>query len=151
MKRYDLSQLSPAPGSTRKPKRVGRGVGSGLGKTSGRGQKGLKSRSGGSPRVGFEGGQMPLSRRLPKFGFKNRFSKSVVIINVGDLNRFEDGTEVTIELLRAHGMVKGSFDFVKLLGDGEISKKLHIKVDRASHSAKQKIESAGGVVEVSRG
>lgn len=151
MTKYDLSNLSPAAGSRKASKRVGRGPGSGLGKTSGRGHKGLRARSGGRPPVGFEGGQMPLSRRLPKFGFTNRFAKTTVIINVGDLNRFDEGTEVTVDLLRDLGIVKGKFDFVKLLGNGEVDKKLHVKVDRASQSARAKVERAGGVLEVSCG
>lgn len=144
----NLSNLSPAEGSTHKKKRVGRGPGSGWGKTSGRGQKGLKSRSGGKPAVGFEGGQMPLTRRLPKRGFRNIFAKIVVTVNVDDLNRFEDGSVVDVETLKAAGLIKGRFDAVKVLGNGELSKKLTVKVDALSASAKEKILKAGGNVEV---
>lgn len=147
----DLSNLSPAQGSTHKKKRVGRGVGSGLGKTAGRGQKGQKSRAGGSPRVGFEGGQMPMSRRLPKRGFKNIFSKVVAVINVDDLNRFENGDIVDVVKLREFGLVKGQFDAVKVLGNGDINKKLSLVVDAISATAKDKIEKAGGSVEVCGG
>ncbi|MFA5625054.1 MAG: 50S ribosomal protein L15 [Bradymonadales bacterium] len=147
----DLSNLSPAPGSTHKKKRVGRGVGSGWGKTAGRGQKGQKSRAGGKPAVGFEGGQMPLIRRLPKRGFRNIFAKEVAIINVNDLNRFNDGDVVDVVKLRESGLIKGHFDAVKVLGNGELSKKLSVIVDAVSASAKEKIEKAGGSIEVCGG
>ena len=147
----DLSNLSPAEGSVHRKKRVGRGVGSGWDKTAGRGQKGQKSRAGGKPAVGFEGGQMPLSRRLPKRGFKNIFAKEVAVVNVGELNRFDDGAVVDVVSLRAANLVKGSFDAVKLLGSGEITKKLTVIVDAISESAKVKIEKAGGSVEVCGG
>jgi large subunit ribosomal protein L15 len=147
----DLSNLSPALGSTHKKKRVGRGVGSGWGKTAGRGQKGQKSRAGGKPAVGFEGGQMPLIRRLPKRGFRNIFAKEVAIINVNDLNRFNDGDVVDVVKLRESGLIKGHFDAVKVLGNGELSKKLSVIVDAVSASAKEKIEKAGGSIEVCGG
>ncbi len=145
---YNLSNLSPSKGSTHARKRKGRGIGSGNGKTAGRGQKGQNSRSGGGVRVGFEGGQMPLVRRLPKFGFYNRFAKTVVSINVRDLNRFSDDTVVDIETLKAVGLVKGRFDFVKLLGQGDLERKLTVVVDRISASAREKVEKAGGKVEI---
>ena len=145
----DLSNLHPAAGSKQSNAfRVGRGHGSGNGKTAGRGQKGQKSRSGGRTRVGFEGGQMPLYRRLPKRGFNNRNTKDIVAINVSVLNRFEDGAEVTVESLLASGAISRAGDGVKILGNGELSKKLTVKVDAVSEGAKAKIEAAGGTVEV---
>lgn len=147
----DLSSLSPAPGSTHSRKRVGRGTSSGNGKTAGRGQKGQKARSGGSPRVGFEGGQMPLSRRLPKRGFKNIFAKNYAIVNVADLDRFDGSAPVDIVALRLAGLVRGQADGVKILGDGEISVKLNVIVDAVSASAREKIEKAGGSIEVCGG
>ncbi|NLW08179.1 MAG: 50S ribosomal protein L15 [Clostridia bacterium] len=144
-----LHELHPAPGSRRKKNRVGRGIGSGLGKTAGRGHKGQKARSGGGVRRGFEGGQMPLIRRIPKRGFTNIFArKPVAIINVGDLERFDDGTVVTPELLAEAGLVKQARNGVKLLGEGQISKKLTVKIQAASSQAIAKIEAAGGKVEV---
>ena len=143
-----LHDLAPAPGSRKKAKRVGRGPGSGMGKTSTRGNKGLKARSGGSVRPGFEGGQMPIYRRLPKRGFKNFYFKTNnAILNVKDLDRFEDGAEINIEMLREAGLVKGQVDGVKVLGNGEISKKFSLKNILVSKAAKEKIEAAGGSVE----
>lgn len=144
----DLSNLSPAPGSTHSRKRVGRGPSSGNGKTAGRGQKGQKSRSGGSPRVGFEGGQMPLSRRLPKRGFKNIFAKNIAVVNVEDLNKFDGTVAVDIVALHEAGLVKGRVDGVKILGCGDVNVKLNVIVDAVSASAREKIEKAGGSVEV---
>ena len=144
----DLSNLSPAPGSTHSRKRVDRGPSSGNGKTAGRGQKGQKSRSGGSPRVGFEGGQMPLSRRLPKRGFKNIFAKNIAVVNVEDLNKFDGTVAVDIVALREAGLVKGRVDGVKILGCGDVNVKLNVIVDAVSASAREKIEKAGGSVEV---
>lgn len=144
----DLSNLSPAEGSRQSDNfRRGRGHGSGNGKTAGKGHKGQKARSG-ATRPGFEGGQMPLYRRLPKRGFKNRNTKDIVAINVSVLNRFEDGAEVTAESLLASGAISRVGDGVKLLGNGELSKKLTVKVNAVSESAKAKIEAAGGTVEV---
>lgn len=146
-----LHDLRPAPGgNTKKKKRLGRGHGSGLGKTSGRGHKGLKARSGGSVRPGFEGGQMPLFQRLPKRGFTNKFSKSYGEVNLDQLNRFEDGTEVTPELLFETGLVKKSKakDGIKILGSGELDKKLVVKSHKFSKSAEEKINSLGGRAEV---
>lgn len=143
----NLSNLHPAAGSKHSEAfRVGRGHGSGNGKTAGRGQKGQKSRSGGKVRVGFEGGQMPLYRRLPKRGFKNRNTKEIVGINVEALNRFEDGAEVTIAALVESGLVSNPKDGVKILGNGELTKKLTVKVTAVSEGAKAKIEAAGGTV-----
>ena len=134
----NLNELQPAEGSKFAPKRVGRGIGSGTGKTSGKGHKGQNARSGGGVRPGFEGGQMPLYRRLPKRGFKNIFAKQYVAVNVEELNKLEDGAEVTAETL----------DGVKILGRGELNKKLTVKVAKMSASAKEKIEKAGGKAEV---
>ena len=147
----DLSSLSPAPGSTHSRKRVGRGTSSGNGKTAGRGQKGQKSRAGGSPRVGFEGGQMPLSRRLPKRGFKNIFAKNYAVVNVKDLNIFDGSNPVDIVALRLAGLVRGQADGVKILGNGDINVKINVIVDAVSASAREKIEKAGGSVEVCGG
>ncbi|MBO8126505.1 MAG: 50S ribosomal protein L15 [Firmicutes bacterium] len=143
-----LHDLKPAPGSKSASKRVGRGIGSGLGKTSGRGQKGQKARSGGGKGPQFEGGQTPLVRRLPKRGFTNVFKKEYAVINLKDLEIFEEGTEVTPELLLEKGMISKAKDGVKLLGTGEISKALTVKVNGISKSAARKIEAAGGKVEV---
>jgi large subunit ribosomal protein L15 len=144
-----LNELSPAPGAKKERNRVGRGMGSGNGKTSGRGHKGQNARSGGGVRPGFEGGQMPLYLRLPKVGFNNsRFAKEYVVVNVSELDRFEDGTEVTRELLKASGIISKYKDGVKILGRGELNKKLTVKVDKFSASAAEKIEKAGGKVEV---
>ncbi len=144
----DLSKLSPAEGSRQSDNfRRGRGHGSGNGKTAGKGHKGQKARSG-ATRPGFEGGQMPLYRRLPKRGFNNRNTKDIVAINVSVLNRFEDGAEVTLESLLASGAVSRLGDGVKILGNGELTKKLTVKVSAVSEGAKAKIEAAGGTVEV---
>ena len=144
----DLSNLKPAAGSTHNDNfRRGRGHGSGNGKTAGKGHKGQKARSG-APRVGFEGGQMPLYRRIPKRGFTNRNSKEIIAINVDVLNRFEDGAEVTVDSLLASGAISKIGDGVKILGNGELTKKLNVKVNAVSETAKNKIEAAGGTVEV---
>ena len=144
----DLSNLRPAEGSRQSDDfRRGRGHGSGNGKTAGKGHKGQKARSG-APRPGFEGGQMPLYRRLPKRGFKNRNTKEIVGINVDALNRFEDGTEVTIVTLVESGLVSNPKDGVKILGNGELTKKLTVKADAFSEGAKAKIEALGGTCEV---
>ena len=148
---YNLSNLSPAEGSTHRAKRVGRGPSSGNGKTAGRGQKGQKSRAGGSPRVGFEGGQMPLSRRLPKRGFKNIFAKNIAIVNVEALNCFDGSEAVDIVALRNAGLVRGKVDGVKILGCGDLNVKLNVIVDAVSASAREKIEKAGGSIEVCGG
>ncbi len=143
----DLSNLAPNEGAvTRDDFRRGRGHGSGNGKTAGKGHKGQKARSG-APRPGFEGGQMPLFRRIPKRGFKCRNTKNIISINVSDLNRFEDGATVTVESLKEIGLVKNSRDGVKVLGNGELTKKLTVSVDAASKSAIEKIEAAGGKLE----
>ncbi len=143
-----LHELQPAFGSTTAPKRLGRGVGSQLGKTSGKGHKGAKARSGGGKRPGFEGGQMPLTRRLPKRGFTNIFAKEYAIVNVSALNAFEDGAVVTTEALLEKGLIKKALDGVKVLGGGELQKKLTVSVDKVTDSAKEKIEAIGGKVEV---
>ncbi len=143
-----LDELQPAEGSRFTRKRVGRGIGSGTGKTSGKGHKGQNARSGGGVRPGFEGGQMPLYRRLPKRGFTNIFAKQYVTINVSELERFEDGTEVTQELLKETGVVSKTLDGIKVLGRGELTKKLTVKVAKFSTSAAEKIEKAGGKAEV---
>lgn len=143
-----LYELSPAEGSKRQAKRIGRGHGSGWGKTSGKGHKGQKARSGSGMRLGFEGGQMPLQRRLPKRGFNNIFRKNVVAINVGTLNKFEDGAVVGIAALTEKGIVKNSFDGVKILSNGTITKKLTVKANAFSKGAVAKIEAAGGKTEV---
>lgn len=143
-----LNELKPAPGAKRKRKRVGRGAGSGMGKTATRGQDGQNSRSGGGVRPGFEGGQMPLARRLPKRGFTNIFAKTYSIVNVSDLNRFEDGTEVTAELLKEARIIRKMNDGLKVLGNGEITKKLTVKADKFTKTASEKITAAGGTAEV---
>jgi large subunit ribosomal protein L15 len=143
-----LHELKPAAGSKKAPKRIGRGTGSGLGRNAGKGEKGQKSRTGGGVRLGFEGGQMPLYRRLPKRGFTNIFSKEIISINVDRLNVFEDGTEVTIELLLEKGIIGKVNDGVKILGNGDITKKLTVKVNKFSKAAAEKIEAAGGKAEV---
>ncbi|MBO6215858.1 MAG: 50S ribosomal protein L15 [Lachnospiraceae bacterium] len=144
----DLSSLSPAEGSRQSGNfRRGRGHGSGNGKTAGKGHKGQKARSG-APRPGFEGGQMPLYRRIPKRGFTNPNTKKIVALNVSDLNRFEDGADVTVEALCEAGLVKNGFDGVKILGNGELTKKLNVSVNAFSASAKEKIEACGGKAEV---
>lgn len=142
-----LNELSPAEGSTKARKRVGRGVGSGWGKTAGRGYKGLLARSGGTMAPGFEGGQMPIHRRLPKRGFTNIFKKEFAILNVKDLARFEEGQVVDEAALVEVGLVKGHRDGIKILGTGEITMKLTIKECQVSKSAREKIEAAGGTVE----
>ena len=144
-----LNELSPAKGAKKGPKRLGRGVGSGFGKTAGRGTKGHNSRSGGGVRPGFEGGQMPLHRRLPKRGFTNIFKKKIALINVRDLNRFNSGDIVDAEALVEAGLVKGAFDGIKLLGNGDIDFPLIIRVNSISAGARKKIEATGGKVEVS--
>ncbi len=144
----ELDKLKPAPGSVRSKRRVGRGPGSGTGKTAGRGSKGAKSRSGYSLRYGFEGGQMPLIRRVPKRGFTNIFAKEVANVNVRELNRFPEETVVTPDLLSSSGLIDKSGDRVKVLGDGELKKKLVVQAHQFSAGAKAKIEAAGGRVEV---
>jgi len=143
-----LNELSPPKGSRRPRKRVGRGVGSGKGKTAGRGTKGYNSRSGGGVRPGFEGGQMPLHRRLPKRGFTNIFKKKIAVINIRDLAKFESGSVVDEAALVRAGLVKGRRDGIKLLGHGEIKTPLTIKVNMLSESAREKIIEAGGNIEV---
>ena len=143
-----LNQLTAAPGATRAAKRIGRGHGSGNGKTAGKGHKGQKARAGHGMRPGFEGGQMPLQRRIPKRGFNNIFAKEVVSVNVGSLNRFEDGAEVTVEALKEAGILKKTGDALKILANGELTKKLTVKADAFSEAAKAKIEAAGGKAEV---
>ncbi len=143
-----LHELAPAEGSKKAKKRVGRGNGSGHGKTSGRGSKGQKARSGGGTRPGFEGGQMPIQRRLPKRGFTNIFKKRFAVVNISDLARFESGSVVDEAALVREGLVKGKRDGVKLLGKGDLSYPLTIKVNSASAGAKEKIEAAGGKIEV---
>ena len=143
-----LHELHAAEGSRRARKRVGRGTSSGYGKTSGRGQKGQLARQGGHTRLGFEGGQMPLFRTMPKRGFNNVNRKEYAIINLDDLNKFEDGSEVTIENLKENGLVKKELSGVKLLANGELKVKLTVKVNKASEAAKKGVEAAGGTVEV---
>ncbi len=143
-----IEDLKPVAGSTHRKKIVGRGIGSGVGKTSGRGHKGQKARSGGNVRPGFEGGQMPLYRRLPKRGFTNIFAKKYVSVNVEVLDRFNDGDEVTAETMLEKGIISKKCDGVKLLGRGEVTKRLNVKVAKISESAKEKIEKAGGKAEV---
>ena len=143
-----LHELQPAIGSTTAPKRLGRGVGSQLGKTSGKGHKGARARSGGGPRPGFEGGQMPLTRRLPKRGFTNIFAKEYATVNVSALNCFEDGTVVNAEALINSGLIKKTLDGIKILGGGELTKKLTVKAAKFTASAKEKIEAVGGTAEV---
>ncbi len=143
-----LHELSPAEGSKKEAKRIGRGHGSGQGKTAGKGHKGQKARAGKGMRVGFEGGQMPLQRRIPKRGFNNIFRKNIVAINVGTLNKFEDGAVVDIAALTEKGIVKNSFDGVKILSNGNITKKLTVKANAFSKGAAAKIEAAGGKAEV---
>ena len=143
-----LHELSPAPGSTKDVFRKGRGHGSGNGKTAGKGHKGQNARSGGGVRPGFEGGQMPLARRVPKRGFHNIFATKYATINVSDLNCFEDGAVVDTNAILAAGLLKKTLDGVKILGNGELTKKLTVNVAAFSASAKQKIEEAGGKAEV---
>ena len=143
-----LHELKPAFGATTAPKRLGRGVGSGLGKTSGKGHKGAKARSGGGKRPGFEGGQMPLVRRLPKRGFHNNFRLEYVAINVDRLEVFEDGMTVTPVELIEYGIIKKIDDGIKIMGNGELTKKLTVQASKFTASAKEKIEAVGGKVEV---
>ena len=143
-----LHELKPAEGATSARKRLGRGIGSGLGKTSGKGHKGAKARSGGGKRAGFEGGQIPLMRRLPKRGFTNKFRTELVAVNVDRLDVFEDGMTVTPVELIQYGIIKNVEDGVKILGNGEITKKLTVQANKFSASAKEKIEAAGGKAEV---
>ena len=143
-----LHELSPAPGSRKSPKRLGRGLGSGLGKTSGKGHKGAKARSGGGKRPGFEGGQMPLVRRLPKRGFFNPFRKEYAAINIDRLEIFEDGDTVSpVQLIEA-GIIKKIEDGVKIMGNGELTRKLTVQANKFTATAVQKIEAAGGKAEV---
>lgn len=144
-----LHELSSLDGSVKNRKRVGRGPGSGTGKTSGKGEKGQNARSGGGVRPGFEGGQLPLFRRLSKRGFNNyNFRTVYAVVNVGDLERFEDGTTVTIEMLKESGLVNKELDGIKILGNGKLTKKLTVKANKFSNTAKEKIESVGGKIEV---
>lgn len=143
-----LHELSPVPGSVKESKRIGRGHGSGQGKTAGKGHKGQKARAGRGMRIGFEGGQMPLQRRIPKRGFNNIFAKRIIAVNVGTLNSFEDGAVIDAQALVNAGVVKKSFDGIKILGNGKLDKKLTVKVNAFSESAKQKIEAVGGKAEV---
>lgn len=143
-----LYELSPAEGSVKDVKRIGRGHGSGNGKTAGKGHKGQNARSGGGVRPGFEGGQMPMTRRIPKRGFNNIFATKYATVNVSDLEKFVDGTVVDAELLKASGLVKKELDGVKILGNGELTKKLTVKAAKFSASAQEKIEKAGGKAEV---
>ena len=143
-----LHELKPAAGATSAPKRLGRGIGSGLGKTSGKGHKGAKARSGGGKRAGFEGGQMPLTMRLPKRGFTNNFRKEYVAINVSRLEVFDDGATVTPVELIEMGIIKKIGDGVKIMGDGELTKKLTVLATKFTATAKEKIEAAGGKAEV---
>ena len=143
-----LHELSPAPGSVKDVKRIGRGHGSGQGKTAGKGHKGQKARSGGGVRPGFEGGQTPLARRIPKRGFNNIFRTEYATVNVSDLEKFVDGTVVDAELLKASGLIKKELDGVKILGNGELTKNLTVKAAKFTAAAKEKIEKAGGKAEV---
>ena len=144
----NLHEIKPPEGAKRGTKRIGRGIGSGHGKTSTRGHKGQWARSGGGVRPGFEGGQMPLTRRLPKRGFVNIFAKEYAIVNVGDLECLPEGTLVSAESLKELGMIKKIGDGLKILGRGEITKKLTVSAEKVSAAAKEKIEAAGGSVEV---
>ncbi|SFR04960.1 50S ribosomal protein L15 [Desulfoscipio geothermicus] len=145
----NLHELKPTPGSRHKPTRKGQGIGSGLGKTAGRGHKGQKARSGGGVRPGFEGGQMPLQRRMPKRGFSNApFKKEIIAVNIDKLNLFESGTEVTPETLLKARVIKKVGDGIKILGEGNLEKSLTIKAHAFSKSAVEKIEAAGGKAEV---
>lgn len=144
-----LSNMAPANGAKTKSKRLGRGIGSGLGKTSGKGHKGQWARSGGGVRPGFEGGQMPLVRRIPKRGFNNVFKKEYSIVNIGDLERFEDGSVITADLLLAEGVLSKIEPYgLKVLGNGTLTKKLEVKANKFTKSAAQSIEKAGGKAEV---
>ena len=144
-----LHTMYPAEGATKTRKRVGRGTGSGLGKTSGKGHKGQNARSGGGVRPGFEGGQLPLFRRLPKRGFTNAmFKTTYAVLNLSDLNKFEENTEITPELLKEMGILKNQLDGVKILGNGTLEKKLTVKANQFSKKAKEQIEKLGGKAEV---
>ncbi len=143
-----LFELKPAEGSTTAPRRLGRGVGSGLGKTSGKGHKGAKARSGGGKRPGFEGGQMPLVRQLPKRGFNNIFAKEFATVNVSALDCFDEGTVVDAKLLVEKRIIRKELDGLKVLGNGELTKKLTVKAAKFTASAKEKIEAVGGTAEV---
>lgn len=143
-----LHELSPAPGSVADSWRKGRGPGSGNGKTAGKGHKGQNARSGGGVRPGFEGGQIPLYRKLPKRGFTNRFAVKYCVINLDVLNKFEDGAVVDLDILKGCGLVKDNYASLKVLGNGELSKKITVKATVFSASAKEKIEAAGGKIEV---
>ncbi|WP_424769168.1 50S ribosomal protein L15 [Paenibacillus sp. sgz302251] len=143
-----LHELAPAPGSTQAPKRKGRGIGSGNGKTAGKGHKGQNARSGGGVRPGFEGGQNPLYRRVPKRGFNNRFRTEYAIVNIEELNSFAAGTEITPEVLIEQGIVKNPLAGIKILGNGEINVSLTVKASKFSQSAVEKIQAAGGKTEV---
>lgn len=143
-----LHELKPNPGSVKNKKRLGRGTATGQGKTAGKGTKGQKARTGGGVRPGFEGGQMPLYRRLPKRGFTNIFGTHLAEVNVDVLNNFEDGAEITPEILKSEGILKKQLDGVKILGNGELVKKLTVKAHKFSKSAIEKIEAAGGKAEV---
>ena len=143
-----LHELSPAAGSTKAPYRKGRGAGSGNGKTAGKGHKGQNARSGGGVRPGFEGGQLPLYRKLPKRGFTNHFATHYAIINLADLDVFDNGAVIDLDTLVANGMIKNTYDGLKVLGNGEITKAFTVKATKFSASAKEKIEAAGGKTEV---
>ena len=143
-----LHELKPAEGSTKSKKRIGRGTASGQGKSAGKGQKGQNSRSGGGTRLGFEGGQMPLYRRLPKIGFTNIFRKEYAIVNLSDLERFDNGTVVNPDVLKEAGLVKAMLAGVKILGNGDITKNLTVQAHKFSKTAADKIAAAGGKVEV---
>jgi len=143
-----INTLRPAPGANRKTKRVGRGMGSGHGKTATRGYNGQHSRSGSSMRPGFEGGQMPLYRRLPKRGFNNIFHKEYVVVNLEKLSSFEDGVKIDPAMLRDNGIIKNLKEDIKILGDGEIAKAIHVRAHKFSKSAVEKIQKAGGSIEV---
>jgi len=143
-----LHELTPAPGSRHTRKRIGRGIGSGTGKTAGKGHKGQKARSGGGVRPGFEGGQNPLYRRVPKRGFNNPFRQEYVVVNVEQLNQFAAGTEITPELLLESGILSSAKDSIKILGNGELTVQLTVKANKFSQSAVNKIQAAGGKTEV---
>ncbi|MDT8715834.1 50S ribosomal protein L15 [Clostridium sp. 19966] len=143
-----LHELKPAEGSKKAPKRIGRGTGSGLGRNAGKGEKGQNARTGGGVRPGFEGGQMPLFRRLPKRGFTNIFAKEYAVINIDRLNAFENGTEVTPQLLLEKRIISKVYDGVKILGNGDLDKNLTVKASKFSKTAAEKIQAAGGKVEV---
>ncbi len=149
MSELELHNMKPAEGSKKSARRLGRGIGSGLGKTSGKGHKGQWARSGGGVRPGFEGGQMPLTRRLPKRGFKNRFVKVYTIVNIDAFEKFDNGTEITPDFLLENGVIsKIEANGVKVLGNGTLTKKLVVKASKFSNAAKEAIEKAGGTVEV---